>query len=209
MPAPRRGLPMYCAIWSGVIRAAASSGVSTDAGVVSLGFTLRILPEESDLGQKTEICARREIPVSTTGARRASVRPRVSKLRLTGPDLRAEGVVEVGACEGTNILYVKTTRRLCLFYADQVASCMPKLSPWALRRAMEMIDLGHDVIAVSRRFGFGGQHEALFRQLRAVGLVGERSRPLLTNKAHSDRRAQRSERRNRPGAARSTIPPPA
>jgi hypothetical protein len=98
----------------------------------------------------------------------------VSKLHLSGPVLRAEGVIEIGACDGTNILYVRTTRRLCLFYRDQIASYIPKLSPWALRWARELLDLGHMPIEVSRRFGLSDHHGALASQLNNAGLAKPR-----------------------------------
>jgi hypothetical protein len=97
----------------------------------------------------------------------------VSKLRLTGSDLRAEGVVEVGACAG-NLLYVKTTRRLCLFYADQVANYIPKISPWGLRWAQDLLDRGHTTFDVSHKFGLHGQHALLWRQLVNAGLARPR-----------------------------------
>jgi hypothetical protein len=98
------------------------------------------------------------------------VRLRVSKLRLTGSNLRAEGVIEIGACAGTNILYVKTTRRFCLFYADQVANYVPKLSPWGLRWAQDLLDRGHTPLDVSQRLGLTSQHiHTLTQQLAGAG----------------------------------------
>ena len=40
------------------------------------------------------------------------------KLYVTGAELRAEGVIEVGQVAGTNVLFVVTEARIVLFLAD-------------------------------------------------------------------------------------------
>ena len=42
-------------------------------------------------------------------------------MRVSGRELVAEGVTDVGAIHGTNVLYVITGARTVLFFADQVA----------------------------------------------------------------------------------------
>lgn len=96
------------------------------------------------------------------------------KQQISGAQLYAEGIVEIGACEGTNVVYVKTNRRLCLFYADEVASYSPKLSPWALHWARDLLDRGHNAFDVSYRLGLAGGQGALTKQLTAAGLAKPR-----------------------------------
>lgn len=85
--------------------------------------------------------------------------------------LRDEGVIEVGSIDDTNVVFVKTHARLCLFFADQIASMIPKLTPWALQHAKELLELGHGTGETGRRFGINANKKSeLLQQLSAAGI---------------------------------------
>ena len=160
-------------------------------------------PEPSPAADPGVQIARLETQLDVRSADAAAVKPRrrskvTSRPNITPEALRAEGVLEVGRAEGTNVLYVRTCVKLHLLHAAGLPD--RRLDDYAVSLAVRWIeDCGLPSYEVASNLGV---NETTLRQaLLAAG--HERS---ITTSPATQKRGNRRRRFMRRVAAEIAAP---